>query len=124
MEMAHLVATRATCDRAHVGCIIVRERIILATGYNGSLPGEVHCDDVGHLMIEGHCCRTNHAEANAISHAARNGISLSNSVAYVTHAPCYTCYKLLRSAGIDKIYYDIAYRDPDVSLYGKWVEKL
>jgi len=69
MAIARVVATRSTCDRKHVGAVIVREKMILTTGYNGSIRGLEHCDDVGHLMEEGHCVRTVHAEANAIVQA-------------------------------------------------------
>ena len=71
MAIARVVATRSTCDRKHVGAVIVREKMILTTGYNGSIRGLGHCDDEGHLMEEGHCVRTVHAEANAIVQAAR-----------------------------------------------------
>ena len=82
MEIAHQVATRATCDRKHVGCLIVRNRTILSTGYNGSIRGTPHCDEVGHLMENGHCVRTTHAEANAIIHAARNGVKIEGAEIY------------------------------------------
>jgi dCMP deaminase len=111
MRVAKLVATRATCDRKHVGAVIVRNNRILSTGYNGSLPGEPHCDDVGHLMRDGHCERTVHAEANAIAHAAKYGISLKDSTLYVTASPCLTCFKLAVSAGVTRIVYEEFYRD-------------
>lgn len=95
-----MVATRATCDRLHVGCVLVKDRRILATGYNGSVVGEPHCDDVGHEVVAGHCQRTVHAESNAIAQAARHGISVDGATAYVTHQPCPNCDKLLRNAGI------------------------
>lgn len=111
MSIAKQVATRATCDRAHVGCVVTStEKNILATGYNGSIPGASHCDDVGHLMVDGHCARTNHAEANAIAQAAKNGTSLRGARAYVTHFPCWPCFRLLVCAGVEVIVYDEAYR--------------
>ena len=67
MNIAHQAATRSTCDRKHVGAVIVRDKTILSTGYNGSIRGMPHCDDVGHLMEDGHCVATVHAEANAAS---------------------------------------------------------
>ena len=69
MNIAREVGTRSTCDRKHVGAVIVRDKSILATGYNGSIRGLPHCDDEGHLMEDGHCVRTVHAEANAIVQA-------------------------------------------------------
>ena len=72
MQIAQVVASRATCDRKHVGALLVRDRIILSTGYNGSIRGMPHCDEVGHMMENGHCVATIHAEANAVLQAARN----------------------------------------------------
>ena len=75
MNIANEVATRSTCDRKHIGSVIVRDKTILSTGYNGSIRGLRHCDDVGHEMENTHCVRTIHAEANAIVHpAARDWI--------------------------------------------------
>lgn len=79
IRIAEEVATRSTCNRKHVGAVIVRERSILATGYNGSIRGMPHCDDVGHLMVNDHCIRTVHAEANAIAQAARNGVRIEGA---------------------------------------------
>lgn len=116
MDIAQQVATRATCDRAHVGCVIVRENRILVTGYNGSPPGIEHCDDAGHLLVDTHCVRTVHAEQNAICDAARRGVSLRNATAYLTHYPCLTCTKLLVSAGVIGVVYGNSYRvDPNAS---------
>ncbi len=113
--IAHAVASRATCDRKHVGCVIVRENRILVTGYNGSIPGAPHCDDVGHDMKDGHCVRTVHAEANAVSQAALAGSSLKHATVYVNTFPCWPCFKLLASAGVGAIYFDDEYReDPRV----------
>lgn len=110
MSIAHVVATRATCDRKHVGAVIVRDKRIIATGYNGSVPRMPHCDDVGHDMKDGHCVRTVHAEANAIAQAARAGISLYGSTIYINTYPCWLCFKLMVSAGITEVYYDDEYR--------------
>ena len=113
-EIAQTVAKRATCDRAHVGCVIVsKDHQILSTGYNGSLPGAPHCDEVGHYMVDGHCVRTNHAEINAIAQAAKHGHSISDAVAYVTHKPCLQCARTLIASGIAYIYYDVAYGNQD-----------
>src|SRR6478752_7299854 len=84
MRIARDVATRATCDRKLVGAVIVRDKNILATGYNGSIRGLGHCDDEGHMMEEGHCVRTIHAEANAVIQAAKNGIRIEAATIYVT----------------------------------------
>tara|TARA_X000000950_G_scaffold64618_1_gene79250 strand:+ start:19509 stop:19937 length:429 start_codon:yes stop_codon:yes gene_type:complete len=111
MNIAREVATRSTCDRKHVGAVIVREKTILSTGYNGSIKGLPHCDEVGCEMVDGHCVRTTHAEANAIVQAAKNGIQVNQSEIYVTASPCYDCFKLIANAGINVIYYDEFYRD-------------
>jgi dCMP deaminase len=111
MNIAKEVATRATCSRKHVGALIVRDKSILATGYNGSIRGLPHCDDEGHLMEEGHCVRTIHAEANAIIHAARHGVSIDGATIYVTASPCFNCFKLIANVGIKRIVFGEFYRD-------------
>jgi len=111
MGIAREAATRSTCDRKHVGAVIVRDRSILATGYNGSVRGLPHCDDVGHLMEDHHCVRTVHAEANAIVQAARNGTRLEGAEIYVTCSPCWSCQKLILNAGIVSIVFAEDYRD-------------
>ncbi|RMF09535.1 MAG: deaminase [Candidatus Neomarinimicrobiota bacterium] len=111
MNIAREVATRSTCDRKHVGAVIVRGKTILSTGYNGSIRGLPHCDEVGHEMEDGHCVRTVHAEANAIVQAARHGVRIEDAEIYVTASPCYHCFKLIANAGIKKIYYGEFYRD-------------
>ena len=111
MNIAREVATRSTCDRKHVGAVIVREKTILSTGYNGSIKGLPHCDTVGCEMVDGHCVRTTHAEANAIVQAAKNGVGINQSEIYVTASPCYDCFKLIANAGIKTIYYKEFYRD-------------
>jgi dCMP deaminase len=85
MGIAFAVAQRSTCDRAHVGAIIVRDKRILTTGYNGAPRGLPHCTEVGHLMINNHCVRTLHAEQNAIIQAALHGVSVEGGTIYVTH---------------------------------------
>lgn len=110
MTLAVVASTRATCDRRHVGCVIVDENNqIVATGYNGSLPGAPHCTDEGHLLFEGHCVRTTHAEANAIAQAASAGKSTSNCTIYVTTHPCPNCLKLLTASGVRLIVHLEAY---------------
>ncbi len=113
MNIAYSVSTRSTCDRAFVGCVLVRDKRILTTGFNGSPSGQPHCDEVGHLLVDGHCIRTIHAETNAIIQAALHGISTRDSTCYVTHFPCINCTKALINAGISRLVYHIAYRlDP------------
>jgi dCMP deaminase len=114
MDIAKQVATRATCDRKHVGAVIVRERTILSTGYNGSIRGLPHCDDVGHMMENGHCVATVHAEANAIIQAATNGVSIDGATIYTTASPCWPCFKLIANAGLVRIVFGEFYRDPRI----------
>ena len=111
MEIAKVVSSRATCDRKHVGAVIVRERIILSTGYNGSIRGLPHCGEVGHMMEDNHCVATIHAEANAIIQAARNGVGIAGATIYTTASPCWPCFKLITNAGIERIVYGEFYRD-------------
>ncbi|MCC7536109.1 MAG: cytidine/deoxycytidylate deaminase family protein [Deltaproteobacteria bacterium] len=111
MDIATVVATRATCDRKHVGAVIVRDKTILSTGYNGSIRGLPHCDEVGHMMEDGHCVRTTHAEANAIVQAARNGVGIDGAGIYVSASPCWGCFRLIANAGIRRICYGEFYRD-------------
>ncbi len=119
MNIAHEVATRSTCDRKEVGAVIVRDKTILSTGYNGSLRGLPHCDEVGHEMENDHCIRTIHAEANAIVQASRNGMSIDGAEIYVTASPCYNCFKMIANAGISKIYYGEFYRDERISKHAE-----
>jgi dCMP deaminase len=114
MNIAREVSTRSTCDRKFVGAVIVREKCILATGYNGSIRGLPHCDEEGHLMEEGHCVRTVHAEANAIVQAARNGNRIDGASIYVTASPCWGCFRLIANAGIGRIVFGEFYRDPKI----------
>ncbi len=119
MDIAQVVASRATCERKKVGAVIVRDKIILSTGYNGSLSGLPHCDAVGHEMENDHCVRTIHAEANAIVQAARNGVSINNSEIFITASPCYTCFKMIANAGIKTVYYGEFYRDDRIKKHAK-----
>jgi dCMP deaminase len=111
MNIAREVATRSTCARKFVGAVIVRDRTILSTGYNGSIRGMPHCDEVGHMMEDGHCVRTIHAEMNAIIQAAKNGTSIDRAGIYVTASPCWNCFKALANAGIKRIVFGEFYRD-------------
>ena len=112
MELANTAAKRATCDRGRSGCVIVRDKHVLVTGYVGSPMGLPHCDDVGHLLkrvthedgkITQHCVRTVHAEQNAICQAARLGISLENGILYCKMTPCRTCAMLIINCGIKRV---------------------
>jgi dCMP deaminase len=114
MKIAREVATRSTCDRKNVGAVIVRDKTILSTGYNGSVRGMPHCDDVGHTMENGHCIATVHAEANAIIQAAKNGVALDGADIYITASPCWHCFKLIANSGIRRIFYLEFYRDEHV----------
>jgi dCMP deaminase len=113
------VAERSTCTRAKVGAVIVRDKNILATGYNGSPAGLPHCIDVGCLIYESrtpsgdlevNCFRTIHAEINAIAQAAKNGASIRDAAIYITHTPCIHCFKVLINTGICRIVYEKPYK--------------
>lgn len=117
LSIAQAAATRATCDRKHVGAVLVRDRQILATGYNGSVRGAPHCDDAGHDMQDGHCVRTVHAEANAIAQAARAGTRVDGATLYVTAFPCWPCMKLVINAGVVRVVYKDAYRVDQRALF-------
>ena len=126
MHLAHIASTRSTCARRKVGAVIVNHstRAIISTGYNGSLPGAPHCEDVGCTLQNGHCITTIHAETNAINQAARNASPLNNAVIYCTSKPCWNCFKNIIQSGITEIYYDSDYSDPTTSrhLYLNFLE--
>jgi dCMP deaminase len=112
MDLAHSVSTRATCDRGRSGCVIVRDKQILVTGYVGSPKGLAHCDDVGHFFkkvihedgsVTQHCVRTVHAEQNAITQAARRGIALDKATLYCRMTPCRVCAMLIINCGIERV---------------------
>ena len=114
MDIAAMVATRSTCLRRQVGCVLVKDRRILSTGYNGAPSGVSHCSEVGcRRMQEGvpsgervEMCRGVHAEQNAIIQGARYGVILHGATAYTTTQPCSICTKMLINAGIEEIIYD------------------
>jgi dCMP deaminase len=125
MSLARMVATRATCDRRHVGAVITRDRRIISTGYNGAIAGHPHCDDVGHFIVDNHCIRTTHAEINAISGAAKAGVSTDGATLYITISPCVQCVKALASAGIKRVIYGEMYppqENPLESLPIRWAK--
>jgi dCMP deaminase len=111
MRITFEVARRSTCPRAAVGAVIVRDKRILTTGYNGSPTGLPHCTEVGCLMVNGHCVRTLHAEQNAIIQGALHGVDVSRSTLYVTHQPCLMCAKMIINAGIERVVYAGDYPD-------------
>jgi len=119
LTITRQVAERSTCNRAKVGAVIVRDKNILATGYNGSPAGLPHCHDVGCLVyrsttpsgeVEENCFRTIHAEINAIAQAAKNGASIQGADIYITHTPCIHCFKVLINTGIKRIFYEKPYK--------------
>jgi len=103
LKLAMIASERATCPRMHCGCIIAKDKHVISTGYNGSIPGDAHCEDVGCLIVDNHCVRTVHAEMNALVQAAKWGNSIDGATAYVTNMPCTTCAKALITAGIKRI---------------------
>lgn len=118
LEISRTVATRATCDRGRSGCVIVRDKQILVTGYVGSPTGLAHCDDVGHQMkqvvhedghVSQHCVRTVHAEQNAITQAAKLGISINGATLYCKMTPCRTCAMLIINCGIVRVFCEQKY---------------
>ncbi len=112
MAIARAVATRSTCSRRSVGALIVRDKRILATGYNGAPAGLRHCDHTGGAdMRDGHCARSTHAEQNAIVQAARHGTPIGGSTVYCTSQPCLTCAKLLVNAGVRRVVFGGPYPD-------------
>lgn len=128
MLIAKLVSTRSTCNSRPTGAVLVKERQILATGYNGSMPGAPHCID--QVMPDGspYChrralqiadmdkynfCRASHAEANAIAQAAKHGIAIKGASLYVTLEPCYVCIKLLATAQIERVFFELSYDSRD-----------
>ena len=119
MNIARVTATRATCDRKHVGAVLVREKTILSTGYNGSIRGLPHCSEVGHLMEDGHCVATVHAEANAIIQAAKNGVNINGATCYTTASPCWPCFKLIANSGCTRIVFGEFYRDNRIFEFAK-----
>ena len=111
LKLAMLASERATCPRMHCGCILVKDRFVLATWYNGSLPGQPHCEDEGCLIVDNHCVRTNHAEINAVVQATRHGVNIVGSTAYITNMSCTTCAKALIAAGIKRVVVFSDYHD-------------
>lgn len=112
MAITRIVATRGTCDRLYSGAVLVKNKRIISTGYNGSPPGLPHCDEVGHLMEEGHCVRTIHGEHNAILQAATApGTTTEGSTMYTKYTPCIHCAKYVVAAGIKRVVVGKVYRN-------------
>ncbi len=111
LKVAMLVSERATCPRAHVGSVLVKEKRILASGYNGSIPGDAHCEDDGCMVVDNHCIRTIHAEMNALLFCAAHGVSTKGATAYITTLPCVNCAKALIGAGIKEVVIFSDYHD-------------
>ncbi len=112
MAMTKIIAARGTCDRLYAGSILVKENRIISSGYNGSPPGLPHCNDVGHLLEEGHCVRTIHGEHNAILQAAvHGGTSTVGSTMYTKYSPCIHCTKYVIAAGIKRVVMGKIYRN-------------
>ena len=119
MDIARLVSTRSTCTRRSVGAVLVKDKRVLSTGYNGAPTGLAHCEEIGCLREQKNIpsgqrhelCRGLHAEQNAIIQAAFHGISIQNSTLYCTTLPCSICLKMLLNAGIQKIVYNEGYAD-------------
>lgn len=118
MEVADAISKRATCDRGRSGCVIAKDKQVLATGYVGSPVGFPHCDEIGHQMkklihedgsVTEHCVRTVHAEQNAICQAAKRGVSINGATVYCRMTPCRTCAMLLINCGIANIYCERKY---------------
>ena len=111
IEITLDVSKRSTCNRAQVGAIIVKDKRILTTGYNGAPRGLPHCLEAGCEIVDGHCVRTLHAEQNAIIQAALHGVSLDGGTIYTTHQPCVTCAKMIINAGLVRVIYAGHYPD-------------
>lgn len=125
LDIMKTVAKRATCDRGRSGCVIVREKRLLTTGYVGAPEGLPHCDEVGHLFKtvydrhgnkKEHCIRTTHAEQNAFIQAARYGVPIEGATIYVSMTPCIDCTKMIINAGIERIVAEKRYHADDLSL--------
>ncbi len=111
MNIGRVISSRSTCDRKFVGAVIVRDKTILSTGYNGSIRKLEHCSQVGHMLENDHCVATIHAEANAIIQAAKNGVCIDGGTIYTTASPCWNCFKLIANAGLKRIVFGEFYRD-------------
>jgi len=112
MSLAFLISSRSSCDRLHVGCVLVIDTRVISVGYNGFLPKLPHIS----IIRENHEINTVHAEQNAITDCSKRGISCNNSIAYITHFPCINCTKILVASGIKEIYYSCDYKNDEDAL--------
>jgi len=139
MALAKVVSIRSTCSSRHTGCVIVRDKQILSTGYNGSMPGCEHCNEKTMKDGSPYCerralnvsdidkynfCVGSHAESNAIAQAAKLGISLKDSVAYCTLFPCLNCLKTMVIAGVKSVYYEYVYKSKNKERDEYWKDQL
>lgn len=120
MNMAVGAAEMGTCPRAQVGCVLVRDNRIIATGHNGALAGLNHCIDVGCMIENDHCVRATHAEQNAVIQCALHGTSSRGATCFTTHFPCVTCAKILIGAGVDRVVYLHDYANGRGDEFFKW----
>ncbi|OGG87195.1 hypothetical protein A3B87_03180 [Candidatus Kuenenbacteria bacterium RIFCSPHIGHO2_02_FULL_39_13] len=112
MAIAKIVAARGTCDRLYAGAVLVKNNRIISTGYNGAVPGLEHCDNVGHLLEEGHCVRTIHGEHNALLQVAiQGGTSTIGSTMYSKYNPCIHCSKYVIACGVKRVVISKVYRN-------------
>ena len=116
MLQAVLLSLRSTCEGLSVGAILVRDKRVIAGGYNGAVSGDDHCIDVGCYVVDGHCLRTIHAEMNAVLQCSKFGIPTDGAEIYVTDFPCLQCTKSLLQAGIKRIYYMRNYHNDDYAI--------
>ena len=138
MVLAKIVSSRSTCNSRPTGCVITHNNQILSTGYNGAVSREKHCIDMPYFKGSPYCyrrilgkdekekkdyCIGNHAERNAIAHAAKKGISLNHSTLYVTLSPCYDCIKILFSSGIENVYYELPYQSTNHARDKFWIDQ-
>jgi len=131
MLLAKIASLRSGCNSRPTGAVIVKDKRVISTGYNGSIPGVDQCVDHGetycHRRESGapdidkyNTCPSIHAEANAINQAAKFGVSVDEAVMYCTLAPCYICLKNIKSVGIWKVYYELKYESDDKERDGLW----
>lgn len=116
MDMAVQAAARGTCPRLRVGSVLVHDRRVISTGYNGSVISAPHCDTSGCIIENDHCQAVVHSEINALLSVARAGVSTLYTVMYVTHNPCLSCYKAMVNAGVKRIVYKDLYKQVDYDI--------
>lgn len=115
LRIVEVIGSRGTCDRGRSGCIIVKDKNIISTGYVGAPSGFEHCDDKGHMIVDNHCIRSTHAEQNALINAAKNGVKTNGADLYCTMYPCFSCCKMIINAGIKRVIICNDYHESDMS---------